>query len=281
MSKDQWPAPAKLNLFLHIIGRREDGYHQLQTVFQLLEFGDELTFNLRNDAVISLAGNYAEINPEQDLIYRAALLLQQHSAIKLGVDINIVKRIPLGGGLGGGSSDAATTLVALNQLWGTDLSTVTLAQLGLRLGADVPVFIQGFSAWGEGIGEKLTPITLPEQWFLVIHPGCHVPTVRIFNTPDLTRNTSPITIRHFLDGAGHNDCKKVVFREYPEVARAAAWLDQWTEAKLTGTGACIFGQFATQLAAQEVLTKLPKSWQGFVSKGKNVSPLRAKLIQSG
>jgi len=281
MSKDQWPAPAKLNLFLHIIGRREDGYHQLQTVFQLLEFGDELTFSLRNDAVISLAGNYAEINPEQDLIYRAALLLQQHSAIKLGVDINIVKRIPLGGGLGGGSSDAATTLVALNQLWGTDLSTATLAQLGLRLGADVPVFIQGFSAWGEGIGEKLTPITLPEQWFLVIHPGCHVPTVRIFNTPDLTRNTSPITIRHFLDGAGHNDCKKVVFREYPEVARAAAWLDQWTEAKLTGTGACIFGQFATQLAAQEVLTKLPKSWQGFVSKGKNVSPLRAKLIQSG
>jgi 4-diphosphocytidyl-2-C-methyl-D-erythritol kinase len=281
MSKDQWPAPAKLNLFLHIIGRREDGYHQLQTVFQLLEFGDELTFSLRNDAVISLAGNYAEINLEQDLIYRAALLLQQHSAIKLGVDINIVKRIPLGGGLGGGSSDAATTLVALNQLWGTDLSTVTLAQLGLRLGADVPVFIQGFSAWGEGIGEKLTPITLPEQWFLVIHPGCHVPTVRIFNTPDLTRNTSPITIRHFLDGAGHNDCKKVVFREYPEVARAAAWLDQWTEAKLTGTGACIFGQFATQLAAQEVLTKLPKSWQGFVSKGKNVSPLRAKLIQSG
>jgi len=281
MSRDQWPAPAKLNLFLHIIGRREDGYHQLQTVFQLLEFGDELTFGLRNDAVISLAGNYAEINPEQDLIYRAALLLQQHTAIKLGVDINIVKRIPLGGGLGGGSSDAATTLVALNQLWGTELSTVTLAQLGLRLGADVPVFIQGFSAWGEGIGEKLTPITLPEQWFLVIHPGCHVPTVRIFNTPDLTRNTSPITIRHFLDGAGHNDCKKVVFREYPEVARAAAWLDQWTEAKLTGTGACIFGQFATQLAAQEVLTKLPKSWQGFVSKGKNVSPLRAKLIQSG
>jgi len=281
MSRDQWPAPAKLNLFLHILGRREDGYHQLQTVFQLLEFGDELSFGLRNDAVISLAGNYAEINLEQDLIYRAALLLQQHTAIKLGVDINIVKRIPLGGGLGGGSSDAATTLVALNQLWGAGLSTATLAELGLMLGADVPVFIQGFSAWGEGIGEKLTPITLPEQWFLLIHPGCHVPTARIFSTPDLTRNTSPITIRDFLDGAGHNDCKKVVFREFSEVARAAAWLDQWTEAKLTGTGACIFGQFATEVAAQEVLAKLPKSWQGFVSKGKNVSPLRAKLIQSG
>jgi 4-diphosphocytidyl-2-C-methyl-D-erythritol kinase len=277
MSKDQWPAPAKLNLFLHILGRRKDGYHQLQTVFQLLEFGDELTFRLRNDGVISLAGNYTEIRPEQDLIYRAALLLQQHSGTDQGVDIRVVKRIPLGGGLGGGSSDAASTLVALNQLWGAGLNTATLTQLGLGLGADVPVFIQGYSAWAEGIGEKLTPITLPEQWFLLIHPGCHVSTARIFNTPDLTRNTSPITIRDFLDGAGHNDCKKVVFREFPEVAGAAAWLDQWTEAKLTGTGACIFGQFATQQAALDVLAKLPKTWQGFVSKGINVSPLQVKL----
>lgn len=276
LSSTSWPAPAKLNLFLHILGRREDGYHQLQTVFQLLEYGDELDFVITGNGAIKVTANPAGSLPKQDLVYRAAIMLQEHSGIKQGADITVHKRIPAGGGLGGGSSDAATTLIALNQLWGIHLPVNALSELGRSLGADVPVFIHGFSAWAEGIGEQLSPLTLPEDWFLVIQPGCSVPTARIFDIPDLTRNTPPITIRDFLGGAGHNDCEAVVFREFPEIARAAQWLESWTPARLSGTGACIFGRFDHSKIAEEVLARLPCEWQGFVSKGKNISPLREK-----
>jgi len=275
-----WPAPAKLNLFLQILGRREDGYHNLQTVFQLLEFGDVLDFLLTGDGKIKIYGNNKEIRPEDDLIFRAARLLKERAAVGLGAVINVVKRIPVGGGLGGGSSDAATTLTALNELWGTGLPAQQLAELGLALGADVPVFIHGQSAWAEGVGDELVPVHLPEDWFLIIHPGCHVSTAAIFNMPDLTRNSSPITIRDFSAGAGHNDCEAVVFREYPEVARVAAWLQRWTEPVLTGTGACIFGRFDNQAAALVVLDQLPREWLGFVSRGKNTSPLLDRLAQA-
>jgi len=280
LSASAWPAPAKLNLFLHITGRRQDGYHDLQTVFQLLEFGDELGFVVNNGGQIEIAGNYVGIRQEEDLVYRAALLLKEKTGISRGVSITVSKRIPVGGGLGGGSSNAATTLLALNALWGTDLPLSSLAEMGLSLGADVPVFIYGHSAWAEGVGEKLTPVTLPEYWFLVIHPGCHIATGNIFNMSDLTRNSPPITIRDFLAGAGHNDCENVVFREYPEVGRAAQWLGQWTKVRLTGTGACIFGQFHSEQEAQAVLKQLPGTWQGFVSKGTNISPLKEKLKQA-
>ncbi|MEX2353359.1 MAG: 4-(cytidine 5'-diphospho)-2-C-methyl-D-erythritol kinase [Gammaproteobacteria bacterium] len=281
MSDSTWPAPAKLNLFLHILGRRADGYHRLQTVFQFLEYADELDFEVVDDGRISIAGNLHDIPPEQNLIVRAAAMLKDYAGTKQGAIITFSKRIPVGGGLGGGSSDAATTLVALNKLWNIHLPMPTLAELGLALGADVPVFIHGSAAWAEGIGERLTPVSLPEGWFLIIHPGCSVPTARIFNIPDLTRNSSPITIRDFLGGAGHNDCESVVFREFPEIARAAEWLGERTRARLTGTGACVFGRFDSKNAAQAALTGLPREWQGFVSKGKNTSPLRERLGKAG
>ncbi|MGY8814652.1 MAG: 4-(cytidine 5'-diphospho)-2-C-methyl-D-erythritol kinase [Gammaproteobacteria bacterium] len=271
-----WPAPAKINLFLHIVGRRENGLHELQTVFQLLEFGDEIQFELNEKDGINLTGNYNGVKQADDLIYKAATLLRETTGIKQGINISVTKRIPMGGGLGGGSSDAATTLVALNQIWGTGLSTLELADMGINLGADVPVFIHGHSAWGEGIGEILEPLTLSEDWFVVIHPGCHVNTGTIFNNSYLTRNTSPITIRDFKEDDCHNDCESVVFREFPEVAEAAQWLGQWTKTKLTGTGACVFGRFKSRQLANQVFGQIPSKWQGFVSKGVNKSPLLDK-----
>lgn len=276
---DTWPAPAKLNLFLHIIGRRSDGYHNLQTVFQFLQLADELGFRVIQDGEITLQCDYEVIDPETDLVFRAASLLKKTAGIKQGAAISVIKRIPIGGGLGGGSSDAATTLVALNHLWGAGLSSDSLAKIGLQLGADVPVFIFGLAAWAEGVGEKLVPVKLVEDWFLVIYPGGHVSTSAVFNMPDLTRNSSPITIRDFLGGAGHNDCEKVVFRQYPHIAAAAEWLDQWTEARLTGTGSCLFGRFGTEQAAIDILARLPAEWRGFVSRGCNISPLQQKLEQ--
>ncbi|MGK0298257.1 MAG: 4-diphosphocytidyl-2-C-methyl-D-erythritol kinase [Gammaproteobacteria bacterium] len=277
MATNIWPAPSKINLFLHIIGRRSNGLHELQTVFQLLEFGDEIQFELNDKEEINLTGNYNGVMQADDLIFKAAALLRETTGINTGINISVNKRIPMGGGLGGGSSDAATTLVALNQLWRTGLSTLELADMGVNLGADVPVFIHGQSAWGEGIGEILEPLTLPEDWFLIIHPGCHVNTGSIFSNHDLTRNTSPITIRDFEEGNSHNDCESVVFREFPEVAEAAQWLGQWTEAKLTGTGACVFGRFKSRQLANQVFAQIPSKWQGFVSKGINKSPLLGKL----
>ena len=268
-----WPSPAKLNLFLHITGRRKDGYHELQTVFQILKFGDELEFTRSDDSQIFLDCDGLDIDLEDNLIFRAAQLLKQASGIKEGIQIKLHKVIPMGGGLGGGSSNAATTLVALNQIWQTGYTFQQLAEMGLALGADVPVFVMGRSAWAEGVGEKLTPLELPSVWYLVIHPGCHVDTGKVFSSSDLTRNTSPITIPEFRSGTGHNDCEAVVFREYPEVAEACKWLGQRTSARMTGTGACVFGRFDSEDEAIKVSSQVPEKWNGFVSQGVNISPL--------
>jgi 4-diphosphocytidyl-2-C-methyl-D-erythritol kinase len=278
MPANIWPAPSKLNLFLHIIGKRSDGYHEIQTVFQILEFGDELQFLPSENNQVNLTGNYTGVNQKDDLIFRAAELLRLTTGIKHGICISVNKRIPMGGGLGGGSTNAATTLVALNQIWSTGLSITELAELGLKLGADVPIFIHGQSAWAEGVGEKLTPLTLPEDWFLIIHPGCSVNTREIFEIPDLTRNTSPITIRDFDAGCYHNDFEVVVYRKFPEIEEAAAWLGKWTKANLTGTGACIYGRFENKQSAIQAFNNIPGKWQGFVSKGLNTSPLMGKLV---
>lgn len=272
-----WPAPAKLNLFLHVTGRKPDGYHLLQTVFQFLDFTDELDFIPRQDSGISLTGNYDGIEPDQDLIMRAAKLLQEKCMHDRGVDISVRKKLPLGGGLGGGSSNAATTLVALNWLWGVDMEPAELAVLGLGLGADVPVFVHGYAAWAEGVGERLTPIDLPEEWYAVVSPGINVSTARVFNSPDLTRNTPAITIRDFLAGNGRNDCENAVQAAYPEVAELLNWMNQRAPARLTGTGACVFCSFSTEKMARELLAELPEKWWGFVARGRNRSPLLSML----
>lgn len=266
-----FPAPAKLNLFLHITGRRADGYHLLQTVFQFLDYSDTLHFQARTDANITVANSATEIAQEDDLVWRAAQLLQQHSGSTQGVDIRVEKQIPLGGGLGGGSSNAATTLLALNQLWSLNLPQATLAQLGLQLGADVPVFVHGYAAWAEGVGEILTPIDLPEPWFVVVHPKVWVSTAKVFNALDLPRNQTPICVADFFAGQGGNACEAVVQQAYPAVAAALDWLGQYATARLTGTGACIFAAFNSQREADAVLQQLPVEWTGFVARGMNRS----------
>lgn len=274
-----WPAPAKLNLFLHVTGRRPDGYHRLQTIFQLLDYGDELELEPRADGVIARPTGPAGVPPEADLAVRAARRLQAAAGVQLGADIRIHKRIPAGGGLGGGSSDAATVLVALNHLWGLGWPADRLAALGLELGADVPVFVHGRSAWAEGVGEALTPVDLPPAWYLVVWPGCQVSTAAVFNDPELTRDTPETTIKGFVSGGGHNDCEAVVRRLYPEVGAALDWLaDRAPEGgRLTGTGGCVFAQFATAAAADGVLAQLPGRWTGFVARGVAESPLLARL----
>lgn len=270
-----WPAPAKLNLFLHITGRRPDGYHELQTAFQFLDFSDELQFEVTNSPEIILKQSVAGVADEDNLIVRAARLLQQHSDCRQGAVIYLDKRLPMGGGLGGGSSDAATTLVALNYLWQTAVSDSELAQLGLELGADVPIFIAGFAAWAEGVGEKLTPISPAEPWYIVVKPDCHVSTAEIFSAMELTRDCEPIKISRFLSGEGRNVCEEVVKKRYPAVANALNWLAQYAPPRMTGTGACIFAAFENQQQAQQVVENLPSNWQGFVAKGSNRSPLTA------
>ena len=280
MNTEAWPAPAKINLFLHITGRNADGYHSLQTVFQFLDYCDALTFTAREDGQICRTGNYQDIPEQDDLIIRAAHSLRKFTDKETpGVDIQINKCLPMGGGLGGGSSDAATTLVALNHLWGLELTSADLATIGLKLGADLPVFVHGHAAWAEGVGEQLSPIEVPEGWFLVIHPGCHISTAEVFNASDLTRNTPAITIRDFLHGAGGNDCETVVRKRYPEVNVALNWLAERAEAKMTGTGACIFAMFSDEAAARAVLAELPSKWRGFVAQGRNRSPLLERLGQ--
>lgn len=272
-----WPAPAKLNLFLHIVGRRVDGYHLLQTVFQFLDRADQLYITPRADGLIERQGDVPGVAPDDDLIVRAARLLQQATGCRQGATLRIEKNLPLGGGLGGGSSDAATVLVALNHYWYTGLTPTELAELGLKLGADVPVFVHGQAAWAEGVGEQLTPVDLPEPWFVVLVPACQVATGTVFNDPELTRNSPPITIADFIGGGAGNDCSRVVFRRYPAVAAAANWLGQFTEARLTGTGACVFAAFADRSAAEQVLAHLPASWNGFIAQGRNHSPLQERL----
>jgi 4-diphosphocytidyl-2-C-methyl-D-erythritol kinase len=271
----RWPAPAKLNLFLHITGRRADGYHELQTAFQFLDYGDELQFEVTSSPQVRLSQSLAGVADADNLIVRAATLLQQHTGCEQGAVITVTKRIPMGGGLGGGSSNAATTLVALNLLWQCGLSETELAQLGLQLGADVPIFIAGYAAWAEGVGERLTPITPAEPWFAVIVPDCHVSTAEIFSSVELTRDCEPITISRFLSGEGRNVCEAVVKKSYPAVANALNWLAQYASPRMTGTGACIFADFENQQQAQHVVDNLPTNWQGFVAKGCNRSPLTA------
>lgn len=282
MSLHTFPAPAKLNLFLHVIGRREDGYHMLQTVFRFIDYSDQLSFRLRPDSVIKLHTPIAGVPEEKDLCVRAATLLQRTAGTTQGVDIFLHKQIPMGGGLGGGSSDAATTLLALNHLWRADLSRMRLLELGLQLGADVPVFIFGQSAFAEGVGEKLSPIELPPAWYLVLVPPAQVSTAEIFASKELTRNTIPIKIPPFSVWQGHNDLETVVCRSYPEVARCLEWLkrlENTTIAAMSGSGACVFAEFATEPAAQAALETIPKDMQGFVAKGLNYHPI-VKILES-
>jgi 4-diphosphocytidyl-2-C-methyl-D-erythritol kinase len=269
----RWPAPAKLNLFLHITRQREDGYHELQTAFQFLDYSDELTFEVTEDADIELMTPMDGVAEEDNLIIRAAKLLQHTAQTPQGVRIELLKRLPMGGGVGGGSSDAATTLVALNALWQCELSTPQLAQLGLSLGADVPIFVAGYAAWAEGVGETLTPINPAEPWYAVIKPNCHVSTKEIFSDVELTRDCEPITISRFLSGEGSNVCEPIVKKHYNEVAKALDWLAQYAPPRMTGTGACVFAAFDTQAEAERVIKELPSNWQGFVAKGCNRSPL--------
>lgn len=276
-----FPAPAKLNLFLHVVGRRQDGYHLLQTVFRFIDFSDQLSFKLRTDDVIKLHDPITGVPEEKDLCVRAAKLLKQKTETTLGVDIFLQKRIPMGGGLGGGSSDAATTLMALNQLWEVNLSRKQLLELGLQLGADVPVFIFGRNAFAEGIGEKLTAIELPSAWYLVLLPPVQVATAEIFASKELTRNTLPITIPPFSIWQGHNDLESVVCRSYPEVARCLEWLKQpenTTITAMSGSGACVFGEFATESAARTALEQIPDDMKGFIAKGLDCHPMH-KLME--
>jgi len=258
---------------LHITGRREDGYHNLQTLFQFLDYGDQLHFGVLSTAEIEVISNLSGIPNEDNLIYRAARLLQQHSNCQQGARIQLEKILPMGAGLGGGSSDAATTLIALNQLWSLNFELAELADLGLQLGADVPVFVLGYAAWAEGVGEQLTAVTLPESWYLVLTPDCHVSTAEIFSHKELTRNTSAITIAAALEGAGRNDCLAVVLDHYPQVKNALSWLNQFAAAKMTGTGSSVFADFDSRQQAQQVLEQLPTDLKGFIAKGQNLSPL--------
>jgi 4-diphosphocytidyl-2-C-methyl-D-erythritol kinase len=272
-----WLAPAKLNLFLHVTGRRPDGYHELQTLFQLIDLCDTVAIEVREDGRIERCAGPAEIAASEDLTVRAAQALQSAAGVRLGASIRVIKRIPIGGGLGGGSSDAATTLLALNRLWGCGLSSDVLAELGLPLGADVPVFVKGFSAWAEGVGERLEPVTLPERWYVIIRPGVSVSTREVFQSPELTRNSPLITIRAFFESGGRNDCEPVVRAKWPEVAEALDWLGRHAPARLTGTGSCMFASVAGPGEAERIAARVPDKWRSFVARGLNVSPLHALL----
>lgn len=283
------PAPAKINRLLHIIGRRrEDGYHLLQTLFQFIDFNDTLTFELRNDGKIVILPEGGPIPTEHNLIYKAAKLLQKKAPIALGATITLQKQIPIGAGLGGGSSNAATALVGLNHLWDISLSLEELIQCGLSLGADVPVFLLGESAWGEGIGEKLTPVLLDEPWITLLTPDCHVTTAKMYGLPELTRNTSPFRIGTLADGEikniirdGKNDFEPVVCRHFPEVDYAMKWLSNFGKARLSGSGASVFSCFRDEYLAREIIKQLPPSLKGRVAKTLNLSPLKRACERIG
>ncbi|CAA0083158.1 4-diphosphocytidyl-2-C-methyl-D-erythritol kinase [Zhongshania aliphaticivorans] len=272
------PCPAKLNLFLRITGRRDDGYHELQTVFQLLDYGDTLTIEYRDDGKITLASDLVGVNNEDNLVIRAARKLQTLTQNpNLGASLNLEKRLPMGGGIGGGSSDAASTLVGLNHLWQLGLSLDTLAKIGLELGADIPVFVHGKTSWAEGIGEKLAPIQTENCWYVVLKPDCHVSTAEIFCHEQLTRHDSPIKIATFLEGGTGNSCEPLVRKLYPDIDKALIWLEQFSPARLTGTGACVFASFKDQVTAQTVCEQRPREFSGFVARGVNTSPLHQAL----
>jgi 4-diphosphocytidyl-2-C-methyl-D-erythritol kinase len=277
MNKLFYPAPAKLNLFLHVVGRRSDGYHLLQTVFRFLDFSDQVSFTIRDDDKIQLNTPISGVPADKNLCIQAAQLLQKESGTSLGVEISLEKIIPMGGGLGGGSSDAATTLLALNRLWDLNWSREKLMELGLNLGADVPVFIFGENAFAEGVGEKLKPIKLLPAWYLVLTPPVHVSTADIFASKELTRNTIPVRIPPFSVGLGHNDLESVVCLAYPQVARHLEWLRQLnrtTMVAMTGSGACVFAEFITESAARMALASVPIGMSGFVVQGLDRHPMQ-------
>ncbi len=274
------PSPAKLNLFLYINGKRPDGYHELQTLFQFLDFGDEIEIEVTQEGKIELLNKIEHVPTEQNLIYKAAKLLQNHTAYtnpKLGAKMTVTKKLPMGGGVGGGSSNAATVLVGLNYLWKLGLSLQELADLGLTLGADVPIFVQGRSAFAEGVGEKLTFCEPQQKWYLVLKPDVHISTEVIFNNPNLPRNTPKLTLDQLLIKKWANDCEKVVKDYYSEVEYLANWLVQYAPTRLTGTGACIFAEFDTKKTAEKVFLLKPRGVTGFIAKGQNISPLHQKL----
>jgi 4-diphosphocytidyl-2-C-methyl-D-erythritol kinase len=273
----RWLAPAKLNLFLHVTGRRADGYHELQTLFQLIDLCDSIAIGVREDGRIERPVGPSDVPPDADLTVRAARALKAATGTAHGASLAVHKRIPQGAGLGGGSSDAATTLVALNELWDCRLTLDELGRIGLPLGADVPVFVHGFSAWAEGVGERLTPVTLPERWYVVIYPGVHVSTAEVFQSPELTRNSPLITIRAFFDSGGRNDCEPVVRRLSAEVAEALDWLSRAGAARLTGTGSCVFTACARAADAERLAARVPDRWRSFVARGLNSSPLHEQL----
>ncbi len=290
MSTTVWPAPAKLNLFLHVLGRRDDGYHDLQTVFQFLDLEDSISLSPRADGRVRRVSSHAAVDEDADLVVRAARLLKERSGSPDGVDIAVDKRIPVGAGLGGGSSDAATTLLALDKLWDLDLGIERLAALGLILGADVPVFVRGRAAFAQGVGERLQAIELETPWYLVINPGCSVSTARVFSDPALTRDSAPLKIRDLLPAGGgqrlsprtllrqtRNDCEAVVRALYPEVDAALRWLARSGDARMTGTGACVFAAFAERRQAEQQLGALPDDWHAFVARGMNRSTVRAMV----
>ncbi|WP_319781915.1 4-(cytidine 5'-diphospho)-2-C-methyl-D-erythritol kinase [Oceanisphaera sp. IT1-181] len=283
------PAPAKLNLFLTITGRRDDGYHNLQTLFQFVDYGDTLRFNLAPEGELKLTHALASceltsnainrVAPEQNLIIKAARLLQAHTGCRQGAHIELTKRLPMGGGLGGGSSDAATTLLALNQLWQLGLSIDELATLGLRLGADVPVFVRGEAAFAEGVGEQLTPVSPAEPWYVILCPNVSVATADIFQDPELIRNSPVLNLSQWLSASWRNDCEPLVKKRHPEVAKLLSWLVEYAPSRMTGTGACIFASFDSQQTAEEVLAKAPQGMSGFVAKGCNQSPLISAIAR--
>lgn len=281
----RWPAPAKLNLFLYITGQRADGYHLLQTLFQFLDYGDTLTIEPRQDGELRLLTPVAGVPDEENLIVRAARLLMQAAADRgqlaagSGADISIDKRLPMGGGLGGGSSNAATVLVALNHLWNCGFSDDELAALGLQLGADVPVFVRGHAAFAEGIGEVLTPVEPKEKWYLVAHPGVSIPTPVIFRDPELPRTTPVRSISTLLKCEFRNDCEVIARKRFREVDAALSWLLEYAPSRLTGTGACVFAEFDTESAARQVQEQAPEWLQSFVARGVNVSPLKLALLK--
>lgn len=279
----RWPSPAKLNLFLYITGRRTDGYHNLQTLFQFLNYGDTITIELRQDGVVQLVTPVEGVPDEENLIVRAARLLmaeaQQAGTLPAGAgaDLGVDKRLPMGGGLGGGSSNAATVLVALNHLWKTGLSEDRLAELGLALGADVPVFVRGHAAFAEGMGEILTPVEPREKWYLVAHPGVSIPTPTIFKDPDLPRNTPIRPISTLLNCEFGNDCEVIARKRFRKVDELLSWLLEYAPSRLTGTGACVFAEFNTESEARQVLEQAPEWLHGFVARGVNVSPLHQAI----
>lgn len=272
-----WPSPAKLNLFLYINNQRSDGYHELQTLFQFVDFGDELIIEPNQSSEVTITPEIPGLELQDNLIWKAAMALKTHTDASQGAHIQLNKKLPMGGGIGGGSSNAATTLVALNTLWGVDLDDDTLAEIGLHLGADVPVFVRGHAAFAEGVGEKIVAVEPKERWYLVVRPDVSIATADIFRHPQLTRDTPKRPLNKLLNCRYENDCEKIVRLLYPEVDKQLSWLLQYAPSRLTGTGSCIFAEFDSEQPARDVLAKLPENVSAFVAQGRNISPLKTAL----